>query len=141
MGHGGTTYLGKELRGQQKMALYHVGVVAHLASFEELDAVVREEEVALGPLRQPDKKKRLLSPSAASRSFLGVERGLRRRRAIHSDRYCMHGIISWNPKAVLSFLPLHPHDFTNYKRWPHLPFCNHWQLYIRWKVKFFLRRN
>ena len=51
------------------------------------------------------------------------------------------GIISCTPNAVLSVSPVHPRDFDNCKRWPHLPFYNDWQLYIRWKVKFFLRRN
>ena len=32
------------------------GAVSHLCSFEELDAIIAEEEVAFGPLRQPNDK-------------------------------------------------------------------------------------
>ncbi len=32
------------------------GAVSHLCSFEELDAIIAEEEVAFGPLRQPNEK-------------------------------------------------------------------------------------
>jgi hypothetical protein len=48
---------------------------------------------------------------------------------------------SCHSNDVLSVSPVHPHDLTNVKRWTHLPFYNDWQLYIRWKVKAFLRLN
>jgi hypothetical protein len=51
------------------------------------------------------------------------------------------GNISCHPNAVLSVSPVHPHDLTNVKRWPHLPFYADWQLYIRWKAKAFLQLN
>jgi hypothetical protein len=94
----GPRVLAKTFKDNKTLFFTALGVVARLASFEELDAVIREEEVAFGPLRQPAKRW-LFSPSAASRSFLGVERGLRRRRAIHNDRYCMHGNYLVQPKC------------------------------------------
>ncbi len=49
--------------------------------------------------------------------------------------------ISCHPNIVLSVSPVHPHDLTNVKRWPHLPFYDDWQLYIRWKARVFLQLN
>ena len=51
------------------------------------------------------------------------------------------GIISCHPNAVLSVSPVHPHDLTNVKRWPRLPFYDDRHLYIRWKAKAFLQMN
>ncbi len=52
----GPRVLAKNFRDSKSWFFTTFGVVAYLASFEELNAVIREEEVAFGPLRQPNKK-------------------------------------------------------------------------------------
>ncbi len=49
--------------------------------------------------------------------------------------------ISCHSNVVLLVSPVHPHDLTNVKRWPHLPFYDDWQLYMRWNAKEFLQLN
>jgi hypothetical protein len=117
------------------------GFVSFLAKFEELNAVIREDEVAFGLLRQPSKQidcYLLLPPCEVSWKTREVAKNVEL-ATVPITTYT--GNISCYPYVVLSVSPVHPHDFTNHKRWPHLPFYNDWQLYIRWKAKFYLRRN
>ena len=117
------------------------GVVAYFASFEELDAVIKEDEVAFGPLRQPNKKGDcflLLPPCEVVWDSREVSSTTELTTVTIT---ACTGIIACIPNAVLAVSPVHPHDFSNCKRWPHLPFYSDWQLYIRWKTKHFLKRN
>ena len=137
----GPRVLAKNFKDAKSWFFTTFGAVSHLASFEELDAVIREDEVAFGLLRQPGKKGDcflLLPPCEVSWDSREVARNVELTAVTITT--CT-GNIACLPHAVLSVSPVHPHDFTNCKRWPHLPFYNDWQLYIRWKAKFFLRRN
>ncbi len=93
-----------------------LGAVAHLASFEELDAIVWEEEAALGPLRQPDKKGNcilLLPPLEVTWEPKEVSENVK----LHTVNItACPGIISCIPNTVLSVSPMHPHYFINCKR-------------------------
>ena len=51
----GPRVLVKDFKDTKTWFFSTFGVVAYLASFEELDAVIKEDEVAFGPLRQPNK--------------------------------------------------------------------------------------
>ncbi len=52
----GRVFWRKNFRDNKSWFFTTFGVVAYLASFEKLNAVIREEEVAFGLLRQPNKK-------------------------------------------------------------------------------------
>jgi hypothetical protein len=133
--------LAKNFRDSKSLFFTTFGVVAYLASFEELNAVIREDEVAFGPLRQPNKKGDcyiLLPPCEITWEMKEVSDTVELTTVTIT---ACTGIISCHPNDVLSVSPVHPHDLTNVKRWPHLPFYNDWQLYIRWKAKEFLQLN
>ena len=101
-----------------------LGVVAHLASFEDLDATIREKEVAFGHLRQPDKKSDcflLQPPLEGTWETKDMSENV---ESYTITIVARTGIISCILNAVLFISLVHPHDFTNYKRWPHLPFYN-----------------
>ncbi len=40
--------------GQKTWFFITLGAIQHLCSFEELDAIIKEEEVAFGSIRQPN---------------------------------------------------------------------------------------
>jgi hypothetical protein len=137
----GPRVLAKSFKDSKSWLFTTFGCVAFLASFEELDAVIRENEVAFGLLRQPDSKGDcflLLPPCEVSWDTREVSKNVELTTVTITT--CT-GNISCHPHAVLAVSPMHPHDFTNHRRWPHLPFYNDWQLYIRWKAKHYLRRN
>jgi hypothetical protein len=52
----GPRVLTKNFRDIKSSFFTTFGAVAYLASFEDLNAVIRDDEVAFGPLRQPNKK-------------------------------------------------------------------------------------
>ena len=137
----GPRVMAKNFKDAKSWFFIIFGSVSHLASFEELDAVIKEDEVLFGLLRQHDKKGDsflLFAPCEVSWDSKEVAQNVKLTTvtitACTGNKAC-------HPHAVLSFSPKHPHEFTNSKRWPHLPFYNDWQLYIRWKAKFYLRRN
>jgi len=81
--------------------------------------VILEDEVAFGLLRQPSKKddnNLLLSPCEVSWETREVAKNVE--MATVTITTCT-GNISCHPHAILSVSPVHPHDFTNHKRWPH----------------------
>ena len=49
--------LAKDFRDIKTWFFIALEAVAHLASFEEMDAVIREDEIVFGPLHRPDKKR------------------------------------------------------------------------------------
>jgi hypothetical protein len=56
MGHGGPEGVVQRFRRQKAWFITTWGDVQHLYIFEELDAIIKEEEVAFGPIRQPNVK-------------------------------------------------------------------------------------
>ncbi len=133
--------MAKDLRDSKTRFFTTLGVVAHLASFEELDAEIRKGEVAFGPLRWPDKKGDcflLLTPLEVSWASKEVAENIELYTVTIT---ACTGIISCHPNTFMFISPLHPHDFTNCKRWPHLPFYNDWHLYIRWKCEVLLKEK
>jgi len=137
----GPRVLAKNFKDSKSWFFTTFGAVAYLASFEELNAIIREDEVAFGPLRQPSQKGDcfiLLPPCEVSWEMKEVSDTVELTTVTVT---ACTGNISCHPNAVLAVSPIHPHDFNNVRRWPHLPFYNDWQLYIRWKAKVFLQRN
>ena len=112
-----------------------------MASFEELDAVIKNDEVAFGQLRQPSERGDsyiLLPPLEVSWDSHPISETVDLTTVTIT---ACTGSISLRENTVVAVSPKHPHDFGNVKRWKHLPFYNDWQLYVRYKTKFLLVAN
>jgi hypothetical protein len=121
------------------------GAVQHLCSFEELDAIIKEEEVAFGQIRQPNVKGDVfvvLPPVYITWDSYPCSQDVDLTTVAIT---ACTGVVSCHPKTTLHVTPVHPDDTSDNKttlgRWPHLPFYNDWKLYVRWKCKHFLRMN
>ena len=136
----GPRILSKDFRDSKAWFLTTWGATAFLASFEELDAVIGEEEVAFGPMRQLKKGDCyfLLPPCEVKWDSKQVSEDVELTKVTIT---ACTGNVACHAATTLHVSPAHPHDVNNIKRWTHLPFYSNWQLYVRYKCKFYLRRN
>jgi hypothetical protein len=122
----GTHVLTNNFKDAKSCFFTTFGAVSHLASFEELDAVMKDDEVSFELLRQPGKKSGCFLLLRPCEVFLDSREAAQNVELTIVTITACTGNIACQPHADLSVSPMHPHDFTNSKRWPHLPFYDDW---------------
>ena len=112
----GPRIMAKKIKDIKSWFFSTFGSVSHLTSFEELDAMIKEDEVAFGILRQSGKKGEcfvLLPPCELSWDSREVAQNVELTTV--TIRICT-GNIACHPHAILSVSHVHPRDSTNSKR-------------------------